>query len=349
MSLLDKILKNSTIKETSLLKDSLFFKTKDFVKTPVPMINVALSGRIDGGLTCGVTMIAGPSKHFKTGFALLLAASYLKEHKDAVLIFYDSEFGTPQSYFDTFQIDSSRVIHTPVTDIEELKHDIVTHINNIEYSDKVIIVIDSIGNLASKKETDDAIDGKTVADMTRAKGLKSLFRIIGAKLTKNNIPLIVINHTYATLALYSSQVVGGGAGAVYNADNIWILGRKQEKDGDDLAGYNFVINVEKSRHVKEKSKIPITVNFKTGINKWSGLFDIALEMKFIAKSGNSYVLVDQETGELNDKKNKRDNIENDSKFWQNMFDTTNFASRIQNKYQLTNDQFILEEDTDSEG
>lgn len=65
MSLLDKILKNSTIKETSLLKDSLFFKTKDFVKTPVPMINVALSGRIDGGLTCGVTMIAGPSKHFK--------------------------------------------------------------------------------------------------------------------------------------------------------------------------------------------------------------------------------------------------------------------------------------------
>ncbi len=36
----------------------------------------------------------------------------------------------------------------------------------------VIIVVDSVGNLASKKEVDDALEGKSVADMTRAKQMK---------------------------------------------------------------------------------------------------------------------------------------------------------------------------------
>jgi len=75
MSLKEKLLKNSTVKLTSMLADSALYKAKDMIPTPVPMINVALSGRIDGGLTPGVTMLAGPSKHFKTGYALLLASS----------------------------------------------------------------------------------------------------------------------------------------------------------------------------------------------------------------------------------------------------------------------------------
>ena len=73
MSLRDKLIKNSTISLTSTLEDSKIFTKKDMIPTTVPMINVALSGTIDGGITPGLTMLAGPSKHFKTGFALLLA------------------------------------------------------------------------------------------------------------------------------------------------------------------------------------------------------------------------------------------------------------------------------------
>ena len=91
------------------------------IPTSVPMINVALSGTVDGGITPGLTMLAGPSKHFKTGFALLLASAYLKKYPDGVILFYDSEFGTPQSYFTTFKIPFDSVVHTPITDIEELK------------------------------------------------------------------------------------------------------------------------------------------------------------------------------------------------------------------------------------
>ena len=196
MSVMDKLRKNSKIKTTDILSESIFFGDKTMVKTEVPMINVALSGDPDGGLTSGLTVLAGPSKHFKTSFALLMASSYMKEHKDAVMLFYDSEFGSPQSYFEAFGIDTTRVLHTPITDVEQLKFDLVGQLDNIERKDKVIIVIDSIGNLASKKELEDALNEKSVADMSRAKALKGLFRMVTPYLTMKDVPLLAINHTY---------------------------------------------------------------------------------------------------------------------------------------------------------
>jgi len=347
MSLKEKLLKNSTVKLTSMLADSALYKAKDMIPTPVPMINVALSGRIDGGLTPGVTMLAGPSKHFKTGYALLLASSYLKKYSDAIILFYDSEFGTPQKYFETFGINLDRVVHTPVTDIEELKHDISVQIQNLERTDKVIIVIDSIGNLASKKETDDAIEGKTVADMSRAKALKSLFRIVTAKLTLKDIPMIVINHTYKEIGMFPKDVVGGGTGSYYGADNIWIIGRQQEKEDGEIAGYHFVINVEKSRYVKEKSKIPITLTYENGINKWSGLLDLAMEGGYIVKPKNGwYAVANKTTGELGSNMRAGDFIDN-SEFWTKLLKETDLASFIERKYTLTMGS-IMDEDEVSE-
>lgn len=210
MSLLDKIKKNSTIKETSVLSKSKFFIDRDMIQTPIPIINVALSGSLDGGFTPGFTMWAGPSKHFKTAFSLLMAKSYMDKYPDSVLLFYDSEFGTPQSYFQSFGIDMDRVVHTPLKNVEELKFDIMSQIENIVRGDRILILIDSIGNLASKKEVDDALDGKSTADMTRAKQLKSLFRMITPHLMLKDIPLVAVNHTYKTMELYAKDVVGGG-------------------------------------------------------------------------------------------------------------------------------------------
>jgi RecA/RadA recombinase len=337
MSIKDKLLKNSTIKYTATLTDSKIYGKKDMITTSIPMINVALSGSIDGGITPGVTMLAGPSKHFKTGFALLMASAFLKKYPDGTILFYDSEFGTPQSYFETFSIPSDSVVHTPVTDVEELKHDMSVQLNGLEREDKVFIIIDSIGNLASKKETEDAMDGKSVADMTRAKALRSLFRIITAKLTMKDIPLIAVNHTYQEIGLYPKDVVGGGKGSYYGADNIWILGRQQDKDAEGINGYHFIINIEKSRFVKEKSKIPITVSYEGGIQKWSGLLDLAIEAGIIIKP---------KTGEVG-KNHRRDDIENDGVFWKTILTETDFASWIKDKYLLTNGK-IMEEETNNE-
>jgi len=343
MSLLAKIRKNSTIKETAILSESKFFTKKDMIPTAIPAINIALSGRLDGGLTPGLTMWAGPSKHFKTAFSLLMARSYLDKYPEAVMLFYDSEFGTPQSYFDSFGIDVGRVVHTPIMDVEQLKFDIMQQLAGIDRNDRVIIVVDSIGNLASKKEVEDALEGKSVGDMSRAKQIKSLFRMVTPHLTMKDIPMIVVNHTYKTLELYSKDVVGGGTGSYYSADNIFILGRQQEKEGTEVVGYNFIINVEKSRHCREKSKIPVTVKHDGGISTWSGLLDMALESGHVIKPSNGWYSRVDADGVVEEKKWRIKDTDS-KEFWGSVITNKTFQEWIKNTYQVSSGSIMSSED-----
>jgi RecA/RadA recombinase len=277
-----------------------------------------------------------------------MAAAYQKKYDDAVILFYDSEFGTPQSYFESFGIDMDRVVHTPITDIEQLKFDITKQLQELEKGDHVCILIDSVGNLASKKEVDDALDQKSVADMTRAKQMKSLFRIVTPHLNLKDIPMVVVNHTYDTQEMFSKEgCFRWNWEYYYSSSAIWIIGRRQEKDGQEILGYHFVINIEKSRLVKEKSKIPITVTYEGGINKWSGLLDVAEQGGYIRKPKMGwYEPIDPATGEvLSDKMLRAKEIVNDKTFWMMMFEKTDFKDYIRNKYSMDAGGLIMKEET----
>jgi len=339
-SLLERLKKASKIDGAEVMADSKLFGTKEFTRTEVPMINVALSGSIDGGLTSGLTVLAGPSKHFKTSFGLLMVASYLKQNPDAVCMFYVSEFGSPRSYFTSFGIDPSRVLHTPITNVEELKFDLVSQLQNINRGDKVIIMIDSIGNLASKKEIEDAINEKSVADMTRAKALKGLFRMVTPMLSLKDIPLIGIAHIYMTQEMYSKPVISGGTGIVYSADTAWIIGRSQDKNGDEMKGYHFNINVEKSRFVREKSKIPISVSWEGGIERNSGLLDIAVDGGYVLKPQVGwYVAHDPKSKKDLSKKLRADQTFDDS-FWNTIYEKTDFKEYVKNRYAMGHKEML---------
>ena len=333
MSIMDKLKKNSKLKSTDVLADSKFFNNKEQVATKVPMVNVALSGSVDGGVASGLTVLAGPSKHFKTSFALLMAGAYLDKHKDAVVLFYDSEFGSPQSYFEQFDIDPSRVLHTPITNVEELKFDLINQLEAIDRDENVIVVIDSIGNLASKKEMEDALNEKSVADMSRAKALKGLFRMATPYLAMKSIPLLAVNHTYQEIGLFPKAIVSGGTGIYYSADNIWILGRRQNKKGTEVTGYDFVINVEKSRYVKEKSKIPISVSWEGGVQSYSGLLDVALAGGYVTKPSAGWY--QQATGPDGKEFGKvRYDQTLEKEFWDPIFETTAFSEFIEKQYSI---------------
>ena len=335
---MDKLKKNSKISQTDILSDSKFFTEQDMVQTDVPMVNVALSGSISGGITPGMTVLAVSSKHFKTSFALLMASAFLKEKKDGVILFYDSEFGSPQSYFEEFDVDTDRVLHTPVANVEELKFDLVNQLEQLTREDNVMIVIDSIGNLASKKELEDALNEKSVADMSRAKALKGLFRMVTPYLTMKNIPLVAVNHTYKEIGLFPKDVVGGGTGIYYSADNIWIIGRQQDKQGTEIKGYHFVINVDKSRYVKEKSKIPISVSWEGGVQRYSGLLDVALAGGYVVKPSNGWYSVN------GDEKKVRQADTLQKEFWTPIFEETDFADFIKKQYSIGHeDQVSMDE------
>lgn len=347
MSLLDKLKKSSRSAGVSVLSESELFGVKELTTTPVPMINAALSGSVDGGLASGLTVLAGPSKHFKSSFALLMAASYLKKHEDSILLFYDSEFGSPQSYFESFGIDTNRVLHTPVTNIEELKFDLVNQLKEIDRKDRVIIVIDSVGNIASKKEVEDAENMKSVADMTRAKALKGLFRMITPMLTLKDIPLLAINHTYQEQGLFPKQIVSGGTGVTYSANDVWIIGRQQDKKGTEIQGYHFIINIEKSRFVKEKSKIPISVTWDGGIERWSGLLNVAMEGEYVVKPKNGwYQAKNPATGEeLSGNVREKQTLEKD--FWTPVFEKTDFKQFIEKKFKASTVAMIAPDHEDT--
>lgn len=153
-------------------------------------------------------------------------------------------------------------------------------------------------------------------------------------LAMKNIPMLAVNHTYKEIGLFPKDVVGGGTGIYYSADNIWILGRQQDKVGTEIKGYHFVINVEKSRYVKEKSKIPISVSWEGGVQRFSGLLDAALAGGYVAKPSNGwYCRVDTSTGELVDPKVRQAQTL-EEEFWAPVFELTDFADFLEKQYKI---------------
>jgi RecA/RadA recombinase len=347
MSILDKVKKNSTIKDSSIINVSKFFTKKDMIQTNIPVMNIALSGRIDGGFVPGLTIFAGPSKHFKSMLSLIMAKSYMDKYPEAAMVFYDCEYGTPLAYFESLQIDMDRVLHVPIMNMEEFKFDCIQQLEKLERGDKVIFVVDSLGNMSSKKELDDALEGKAVADMSRAKQMKSIFRMITPYLNKLDIPMVAVNHIYMELGLFPSAIVSGGQGLYLSSDTIFIIGRNQQKEGTDLVGYNFIINIEKSRFVREKSKIPLEVSFEGGISKWSGLLDIALESGHVVKPKNGwYSRVNLETGKVEEKSWRR-KATSCKEFWEPIITTKSFNDFIHRTYQVS--QGSIMNDTELDG
>lgn len=331
MSLKDKILKNSKLAETAVLTESRFFQERDYIPTRVPLINLALSGRLDGGMSRGFLMIGGQSKHFKTGFALLMASAFLKKYPEGIIRMYDTEFGSPSEYFGEHGIAMDQVVHSPVSNIELMKQDVFALLESLEKNDKVFILVDSLGNLASNKEIEDTRDEKIVGDMSRSKAMKSLFRVITPLLHIKGVPMVGINHTYKTQEMYSKDVVSGGTGAYYNADDIWIVGRRQDKEDKELKGFTFVVNIEKSRSVKEGSKFPIEVSFEDGINVYSGMFDEAVEAGFITCPSKGWYEIDKDGTPV---KCRRADIEKNEAFWSNLLKTKSFQDYLTSKYTL---------------
>jgi RecA/RadA recombinase len=348
MSLLEKIKKNSTIKDSAILAQSKYFNKKDQIQTQIPAMNVALSGELDGGFVPGLTLWCGPSKHFKSMFSLIMAKSYMDKYPDAVMIFYDCEFGTPTAYFTSLQIDTNRILHVPVMNMEEFKFDVIKQLENLDRGDRVIFVVDSLGNMSSKKEMEDAIEGKSVQDMSRAKQMKSIFRMITPYLNRLDVPMVAVNHIYMEQGLYPKAIVSGGTGVYLSADNIYILGRQQEKEGTEVIGYNFIINVEKSRYVREKSKIPVCVKYEGGLSVWSGLLEMALESKHVVKPSNGwYSRVDSETGEIEDKKWRIKDTDS-KEFWVPILTNKTFQSWVKENYQVSHGDIIRDQDIEKE-
>ena len=332
--LLQKMLKTGSAGSTTLDSADMFKET-DLVST-LPIINVAYSGKVDGGFGTGLTILAGESKTFKTALALYCMAAYFKRYPEAIAVLYDSEGGCNPQYIKSFGIDPTRVVHVPVEHVEQLKFDFFKKLEGIEKGDKVFFMVDSIGQIASKKETDDAGDEKSVADMTRAKAIRSLLRLVTVQLNKKLLPCFMINHVYLEIGMFPKTIIPGGTAVTYAANTIFVITKAQDKTSDgDLQGWHFTLNIHKSRFVREKQKFPFTVNYESGIQFYSGMFDMAIELGILKMvSSGWYSTVEMSTGVISDKKHRRKDIESSKEFWDPIISDPEFQKLVSARYRL---------------
>lgn len=348
MSLADRLLKTASKnnKKASILSNSSIGSKEILCTLNVPMLNVALSGRLDGGLCAGILQIVGDSRCFKTCYGLLMMSAYLKQKPDATAIFFDSEGGASFDYFDTFGIDKDRVIHLTINDVEDLKIQCVNLLNDIEEGEDVFFFIDSVGLLPSRKEIEDAAEGKVVADMTRAKALNSFWRSVTIPLQHKKLPMVAINHYYDTMALYPEKVIKGGKGGFLASNEIWLVTRSKIKEGTDIAGWSFNVSIMKSRVVKENARIPVEVMYNDtgtndsglkGINKYSGLLEVGIATGYITSPKKGWYQANGDEKMLRKKQMDKD-------FWEPLLTDSKFNDAIFNLYALASGGGNFEED-----
>jgi RecA/RadA recombinase len=306
-SILDNIAKSIPIQIEKEIKE------KKFITTGVYLLDAALSGRLLGGgvATNRITAFAGESGAGKS----FIAYSVSKHAQKAgySVIYIDTEQAIDLEDLPKFGIDPSlekfRLIRSnKVEDVNMVLSQLIDELKTQKLDGyeipKLMIVLDSLGQMASNKEKADLLKGDIKQDMTKAKALGSMFRSINTDLGYLEIPMIVCNHTYLTLDLYPAEKLKGGNGLLYSASVIGFMSKSKLKTGeeDDMdlgqSGISVLFKTSKNRMAKPK-KIRFDISFAHGMNPYTGL-DAFCRPEYFEQIGiaQGKMEVDKKSGEM---------------------------------------------------
>jgi len=248
-----------------------------FVDTGSYSLNALLSGSLYGGVPSNkITCLAGSEAVGKTFFALSIAKNYLEQDKKNVIVYFESEGALTSDMIKERGIDPDRFIVLPVATVEEFKTQAIRIIENMDKDYQIMIFLDSLGNLSTRKEMEDSASGSDKRDMTRAPMIRGTFRTLALKLAKANTPLIITNHTYDKVgSLFPTKEISGGGGIKYAASVIVTLGKKKVKEGTEVLGNIVKMKLVKGRMTKEESVTETKLDYKKGLDKYYGLIALA--------------------------------------------------------------------------
>lgn len=283
----------------------------DSISTGIYVLNAALSGSIYGGIQGDrITVFAGEEATGKSFLALNLCR---EAQKKGYMVFYiDTENSLKRSELYKYGIDNSedKFILIKTNKIEDINITITNLLDEFKTQKmdgielpKMLMVLDSVGQLASNKEKEDLLKGDMKQDMTKAKALGSLFRSITVDLGYLEIPLIVNNQIYETMEMFPKAVMKGGKSLYYSASNITFLSKAKlktgEEDENDIGQSGIIVTAKamKNRMCKPK-KVKFEISFETGCNPYIGL-DLFLQPQFYELTGiaKGKLEVDKKTGE----------------------------------------------------
>lgn len=353
-SIASRLIKAAPKSKACIVNQTDIGEKTTLAKYIIPLMNLMFSGSFNGGLCFGIHQLVGDSRTFKTNMAVMMAKGYLDYNKDydpsdlekqPVVVVFDSEFAIRPT-LKQFGISDDQIVYVPFENLEELKETLTQIIADVKRGEKVFFLVDSISQVASIKEVADALKGDTKVDMTRAKEMNSLFRIITPMLAIRDLPLVAINSFYEDNAnQYADPIIKGGKQNFLSSDIIWFVSRAQDKDDEGLKGWFFNYKALKHRFVKEKSVFKLHVTFDGGIDWASGLIELGVESKLIKQAGAWYELADElKTPELS-KKFQRKQIVNkgESGFLEALLASPKFHEFCEDKYRLENGEMVSED------
>ena len=269
-----------------------------FIDTGSYVFNALLSGSIYGGLPANkITAIAGESATGKTFFTLGLIKHFLDMNENAGVIYFESESALTSDMLREREIDVKRVIHIPVSTVEEFRIQAVKILEKYgeetEPRPPLMLCLDSLGMLSTEKEMTDISNERNVRDMTKAQVLKGAFRVLTLMLAKVNVPFIVTNHVYDQIgSMFPQKVMGGGSAVQYAASSIVFLSKRKEKEGTEVIGNIIHCKMQKSRLTKENKMVDVLLTYKDGLHKYYGLLEMAEAAGIFKKVSTRFELPD---------------------------------------------------------
>ena len=271
-----------------------FGDVEEWVDTGSYLLNALLSGSVYGGIPNNkIVALAGESSTGKTFFTLGIVGQFLQDNPEGGVFYFESEDAITKQMLDERGIDSDRVISVPVTTVQQFRHQAITILDKyLEVPKKdrqpMMFCLDSLGMLSTTKEIEDTAEGKETKDMTRAGLIRAAFRVLTLKLGRAGVPMVVTNHTYETMGMFSTKEMSGGAGLKYASDYIVFLSKKKEKDGTEVVGNIIHCLNKKSRLTKENMMVDVLLRYDSGLSRYYGLADLAVEAGVWKKLSTKY-------------------------------------------------------------
>jgi len=278
-SFLKNLLKATGNEYATIMSEDALSNTTEWIPTGSRVLDGLLGADIFRGIPNNkIVAFAGEKSVGKTYLLLAIAKEAIK--MGYKIIYFDSENSTEKEMVVKRAIDASQIGYIPIDTAENFKIQANALVN--EYisdkdpnKSKIMIMLDSLGNLGSNKENADADKGENKADMTSAKAVKSIFRVLTLKLAKAKIPMLMTNHVYSDVGSFiPRKIMSKGSGLDFAASMVIFLTKKKAKDKDgNLTGFFLSATSMKNRYAKEGSKVVMYLDFLRGLHLNYGLQD----------------------------------------------------------------------------
>lgn len=289
-----------------------FHDPTDWISTGNFALNFLISGDFKKGIPLGkVTVFAGESG---SGKSYICSGNLVRnaQEQGIFVVLIDTENALDQTWLHALGVDTSedKLLKLNLAMIDDLAKTISMFMKDYklmpeEDRPKVLFVVDSLGMLMSPTELNQFDSGDLKGDMGRkAKALKALVTNCVNMFGSYNVGLVATNHTYASQDPYNPDPnVSGGQGFVY-ASSILVamkkLKLKEDEEGNkvtEVLGIRAGCKIMKTRYAKPFEDIQIQIPYETGMNPYSGFFDLIESRGLIRKEGNRYTYTDN-NGEI---------------------------------------------------